>query len=141
MKRPRRTAPVRRLWRQQHGLRRGYLTDVTTSFLIGVLLVVGGRARTKAPAWDLLNANGGPVVWGAVLIVLGVLLVAAPSWRPGAVVVVLSVLSVFYGLLALWFFRSALPAETGASFIGAVFAARAMVMHLSRAWAYREGPG
>lgn len=128
----------RQVWVESPGLHRGYIMDVLTAFTIGVLLIVGGRARTVAPAWGTLNDSGGPLLWGAVLIGLGVVLVAATFWRPAAVVAALCLLTMFYWLLALWFLRSAWPVETGASFIGAVLMARAGIMHLSRAWAYRE---
>lgn len=128
----------RQVWVDQPGLHRGYIMDVLTAFTIGALLIVGGRRRTVAPAWDTLNASGGPLLWGAILIGLGAVLVAATFWRPAAVVAALAVLTMFYWLLALWFLRSAWPAATGASFIGAVLMTRAGIMHLSRAWAYRE---
>ena len=137
---PVRRAWFRRLWAEQPGLRRGYLMDVATALLMGSLLIIGGRDRTTAASWATLNANGGPIVWGVVLAALGAALIAATFWRPGAVVVVLVVLAGFYGLLALWFLQSALPVESGSSFVAAVFASRDAGMHLSRAWAYREGP-
>lgn len=110
--------------------------DVTTALALGVLTIVGGRGRTTGPAWDTLNASGGPLVWGVVLVVLAGVLVAATFWRPGAVLAALVALAIVYGLVGWWFFVSAIPG--GASFWGAVLCARAMGMHLSRAWAYYE---
>lgn len=124
------------VWGEQPGLHRGYVVDVVTAALIGVVLVVGGRDRTQAPAWDTLNASGGPLMWGVVLLVLGALLVTATFWRTTAVVSVLVMLTAYYWLVAWWFLISALPAATGSSFVGAILTARAGVMHLSRAWAY-----
>lgn len=132
---------VNSLWTAQRGLHRGYLMDVASALFIGGHLVFSGRSRTKAAAWDTLNASGGPVLWGAILLGLGVALIVAAFWRAAAVLTVLILLGVFYGLLALWFFKSSLPVETGASFVGAWFAFRAMCMHLSRAWAYGPGAG
>lgn len=138
-KQPGRDQTIAGLWRSQGGLHRGFLMDAATALFIGAHLVISGRARTKAAAWDTLNANGGPTVWGAILLGLGVALVAASYWGTRAVLAVLLALASFYGLLALWFFKSSLPLETGASFVGAWFAFRAMGMHLSRAWAYWQG--
>lgn len=127
------------LWTAQGGLHRGYLMDVVTALFIGAHLVCSGRARTRAPAWATLNASGGPVVWGAILLGLGAALILAACVGTYAVLAVMLLLASFYGLLALWFFKSSLPVETGASFVGAWFAFRAMGMHLSRAWAYWRG--
>lgn len=132
---------VHALWERQPGLFRGYLADTATALLLGTLLILGGRQRTQAPAWDVVNANGGPIVWGAVFVTGGALLILAKT-RPNALMVVtLWLLALMYLVLAMAFLVSVLRDPSGSgSFIGVVLAARASFMHVSRAQAYRENP-
>jgi len=132
---------VHHLWRQQPGLYRGYAADVLTALIIGTLLILGGRDRTQAPAWDVVNANGGPLAWGMVFLVGGVLLAVLSHRSPRLMVWTLRLLAVIYLILALAFLVSVWNDPSGGgSFIGAVFAARCSFMHLSRGQAYVEGP-
>lgn len=132
---------VHALWERQPGLFRGYLADVITALSLGTLLIVGGYQRTHAPAWGVVNANGGPVVWGAVFLTGGALLVLASATPNLLMVVTLWLLALMYLVLALSFLVSVLSDPTGTgSFIGALLAGRASFMHVSRAQAYREDP-
>lgn len=139
--RPNRAELVEQLWHEQPGLYRGYLVDTITALFVGILLVIGGRQRTQAPAWDVVNANGGPAAWGMAFAVAGVLLAIAALTSPRLITWTLWVLAGMYVILAASFLVSVLrDPEGGGSFIGTVLAARAAFMHLSRAQAYREGP-
>jgi hypothetical protein len=111
--------------------------DVATALILGALTIAGGPARVTGPGFAVLNHNGGPYLWGAVLVALGVCEVAAAAGPPRLLLAVLVLAATLYGLFGLWFFLSALPG--GSSFWAPVLCARATGMHLSRAWAYREG--
>lgn len=131
-----RNLTVTELWVEQPGLRRGYVADVITALLLGGLTIGGGRARTAGHGFDVLNQNGGPALWGTVLVAAGVALVAVSWWRAGAVVAVLIALAGLYALFGLWFLLSALPG--GVSWWGPVLCGRCAYMHLSRAWVYYD---
>lgn len=135
-----RSAWLHELWREQPGLFRGYVVDTLTALTIAVLLVSGGRQHTQAPAWDVVNDNGGPMAWGLVLCALGVLLGFAGLLGPRVVTWMLWVLALYYLVLAVAFFESAWhdPAHS-ASYFGVVLLTRAAVMHVSRAQGYLEG--
>lgn len=117
------------------------MVDAATAFGIGLLLIVGGRQHTQAAAWDVVNANGGPVAWGAVVLALGAALLVATALGARYVVIALWALALFYVVLGIAFAVAAWrDPEQGASYIGSMFTLRASIMHLSRAQAYREGP-
>lgn len=130
---------LRGLWSEQPGLFRGYLVDVATAAVLGTLLIVGGRQRASARAWAVINDYGGPVVWGTFLLALAVVLAVAGLASTTAMYGALVGGAFVYLLFALFFGAAAL-ADDHASFFGAVMCARAALMHLSRATAYREGP-
>jgi hypothetical protein len=130
---------VRQLWEEQPGLHRGYLVDVLTAVAVACALILGGRARTVAVAWQTLNESGGPVVWGAVFACVAGLLVAATFVSGRAMMAALWVTAVPYALIGSWFLHGALT-EPSASFLGTILCFRAAIMHLSRGDAYRAGP-
>lgn len=129
------------LWHEQPGLFRGYLADVATAVILGIILIAGGRQRTQAPAWAVVNANGGPVAWGAVILCFGALLLFAAIEPTRLVTWALWTLALVHLILAMSFLVSVLndPRDSG-SFVGVLYAARASFMHVSRAQAYREEP-
>jgi hypothetical protein len=131
---------VRALWGQQPGLFRGFVVDVLTALVFGGLLAQGGFQRTHVVAWAVVNANGGPKVWGLVLVWLGVLLgVTALFGR--LVPIALWLLALYYVVIGIAFFVAVWqdPAQTS-NYIEVVLVVRCAVMHVSRAQAYREGP-
>lgn len=116
------------------------MVDVATALIFGALLAAGGHQRTQATAWDVVNANGGPKVWGLVLVWLGAMLAIAAMFGR-LVPVALWLLALYYLIIGMSFFVSVWQDPThGATYIGVVLTFRAAVMHVSRAQAYREGP-
>lgn len=126
------------LWDEQPGLWRGYLADVAATTVIGVLLIVGGRDRTRGPAWHTLNDAGGPLLWGTLALVVGVGLALAGLAGRAGLVWALRVTAVLYVLLGYWWCTGAVI-DDRASFIGVALAVKIAFMTLSRAEAYRAG--
>lgn len=132
-----RRAWARKLWDEQPGLHRGYVVDFFTAVIVGLALILGGRARTVAVAWRTLNENGGPVVWGIVFLACAGLLVAGTFVGRG-MMIALWITAIPYAMLGTWFLIGALT-EPSASFLGGILCFRAAVMHMSRSLSYWAG--
>lgn len=103
-------------------------------------LIFGGRDRTVAAAWQTLNANGGPLLWGSVFAGTAAALVIATFVSGQAMMFALWIAAMPYALLGWWFFRVAAFVDDSASYVGAILCFRAAIMHISRGDAYRVGP-
>ncbi|MCD2193533.1 hypothetical protein LQ327_09070 [Actinomycetospora endophytica] len=130
---------IRKLWQQQPGLLDGFVTDVLTTFALGSFMVTGGRDRTVAAAFSVINQNGGPELWGTFFLVLGVVMLGSIVFPPRFLGVVLGMAALYYVLVAL-FFGYAAAHDTGASWIGTVLFMKVAITHVSRGVIYLGGP-
>lgn len=73
-----RDVPV--LWRANPGAQRAYVIITATTGAEGVALVSGGPGRTASEAYQTIHDLGGPVIFGAVLLVAVTLLGTSPLW-------------------------------------------------------------
>lgn len=95
----------RALWAEQPGLRNGLAVDVVLPLALGLSTLLGGWQRVGTPGFVTMREYGGPFVWGAVLVAVGLALPivmwgASPQW----VVQALHTTAAVYALAALWFF-------------------------------------
>lgn len=130
---------VRRLWTEQPGLFRGYAGDLALAALFGALIVAGGRERTGAAAWSVINANGGPTLWGLLLLGGALSLVAAPWLTAATAARVLWGLGFLYMVIGLGFGYAYLT-DGRSSPAGALLCLYVAYTHLSRAQVYKDGP-
>lgn len=116
------------------------MVDVITALAFGALLATAGYQRTRATPWAVVNANGGPKLWGLVLVWLGVALLVTVMF--GRLMhVVLWLLALYYLVIGMAFFISVWRDPTqGATYVSCVLAVRCAFMHLSRAQVYLQGP-
>lgn len=110
--------------------------DTVTAIAVGLALILGGRERTVAVAWQTLNASGGPLLWGIVFASMAAVLVVATFISGIAMMIALWIAAVPYALLGYWFLDMAAFHEPSASFVGGLLCVRAAFMHVSRATAY-----
>lgn len=73
---------------------------------MGLALILGGPTRVSAHAYQLLIAQGGPNVWGAALLVIGVVLILSMDY-PKLTGFMLLAGGVVYWLWAFMFFWAA----------------------------------
>lgn len=134
---PRDRAWIVALWRAQPGLRDGYVMDVAFPLLLGIVTLVGGWQRVSGNGWVTMRQYGGPYLWGALLILTAlVLLAVAFASTHRAFVWALRGAAVVYGLAAVWFFNAAAAIDT-VSFWGCLTCLYICATHIMRANHYR----
>ncbi len=129
---------LRQLWREQPGLFRGYLVDVALSASFGLLVILGGRDKTTASAWAVVNHHGGPALWGTVFFAVAVVLVLGAFTSPAILAKLLQVAALIFTIMVIGFGKAALIGESNGT--GALLCLYPVINYVLRAQAYLDGP-
>lgn len=127
---------VRRYWDTADGAARAYGLLSVITLAEGAALMAGGAGRATAPSWRFIYTLGGPGVYGAALVAVGVALLAAPQFsvallRAGLMVAATAHLSFAFA------FAGAAVVDPHASWLAVVIFAGMGCHMLSHREAYR----